>query len=54
MKIFIEREYKSGEVVQIADPHSDQSVSIELPQDYEANSWIEVSYSEDCAMIPVA
>jgi len=43
MRIQLEKDYKSGDVLEVSDPHdSAKKLRIQLPQDYEANAWVEV------------
>jgi hypothetical protein len=43
MRIQLISDYKVGSILEIDDPHdSNKKLKIQLPKDYEANSWVEV------------
>jgi hypothetical protein len=43
MRIQLNSDYKVGSILEIDDPHdSNNKLKIQLPQDYEANTWVEV------------
>jgi len=47
MRIQLQRDYKAGEIMEVENPHDSSKKSrIQLPQDYEANSWVEVCLRE--------
>lgn len=44
MRIQLDADYKAGSLMEIPDPHDpSKNIKIQLPQDYEANTWVEVS-----------
>ena len=43
MRIQLQSDYRAGEIIEVDNPHdSSTKVRIQLPEDYEANSWVEV------------
>ncbi len=42
MKVFIDRDYNPGDLLEVCDPQSGICTKIQLPIHYDANTWIEV------------